>query len=135
MTVARGRQARLSFDLRADNRTSPSLRMSLPAAVNPLASGANAEPLAAFLAATRAAIEAGEFASLVLSKPRHGSGEPRAVRIRLIALKGVPALSFVAIHATRDTTRNLVLDDGIAEIAAMLRPGHSPAFAHATLHA
>ena len=109
--------------------------MSLPASVHSLPSGAAAEPLAAFLAATRAAIEAGDFASLVLSKPRHASGQPRAVRIRLIALKGVPALSFVATHATRDATRNLALDDGIAEIAALLRPGHSPAFAHATLHA
>jgi len=109
--------------------------MSLPASVNSLASGAVAEPLAAFLAATCAAIEAGEFASLVLSKPRHTSGEPRAVRVRLIALKGLPALSFVATHATRDATRNLVLDDGVAEIAALLRPGHSPAFSHATLHA
>jgi len=109
--------------------------MSVPASVHSLPSGAAAEPLAAFLAATRAAIEAGEFASLVLSKPRHASGEPRAVRIRLIALKDVPALSFVATHATRDETRNRALDDGIAEIAALLRPGHSPAFAHATLHA
>ena len=109
--------------------------MSIPASPRPGASRAAEEPLAAFLAATRAAIEAGEFASLVLSKPRHAGGEPRAVRVRLIALKGVPALSFVATHATRDVTRNLGVEDGIAEIAASLRPDHTPAFAHATLHA
>jgi len=109
--------------------------MSIPASTRPGASPATAEPLAAFLAATRAAIEGGEFASLVLSKPRHAGGEPRAVRVRLIALKGVPALSFVATHATRDVTRNLGVEDGIAEIAASLRPDHTPAFAHATLHA
>ena len=63
------------------------------------------------------------------------SGEPQAVRVRLIALKGAPALSFVATHATRDVTRNLGVDDGIAEIAASLDPDHAPAFAHATLHA
>jgi hypothetical protein len=50
-------------------------------------------------------------------------------------LRGAPALSFVATHATRDVTRNLGVDDGIAEIAASLAPDHSPAFAHATLHA
>ena len=109
--------------------------MSIPASAHPAAPRAAAEPLAAFLAATRAAIEGGEFGSLVLSKPRHASGEPHAVRVRLIALKGAPALSFVATHATRDVTRNLGVDDGIAEIAASLRPDHSPAFAHATLHA
>jgi len=109
--------------------------MSIPASARPGASPAAAEPLAAFLAATRAAIEGGEFGSLVLSKPRHAGGEPRAVRVRLIALKGAPALSFVATHATRDVTRNLGVDDGIAEIAASLGPDHSPAFAHATLHA
>ena len=36
---------------------------------------------------------------------------------------------------TRDVTRNLGVDDGVAEIAASLEPDHSPAFAHATLHA
>jgi SAM-dependent methyltransferase len=109
--------------------------MSIPATAHPAASPAAAKPLAAFLEETRAAIEGGEFGSLVLSKPRHVGGEPRAVRVRLIALKGTPMLSFVATHATRDVTRNLGVDDGIAEIAASLRPDHSPAFAHATLHA
>jgi hypothetical protein len=109
--------------------------MSIPTSARPGASPAAAEPLAAFLAATRAAIEGGEFGSLVLSKPRHAGGEPRAVRVRLIALKGAPALSFVATHATRGVTRNLGVDDGIAEIAASLGPDHTPAFAHATLHA
>jgi len=109
--------------------------MALPASAQSDASRAGAEPLAAFLALTQAAIESGEFDSLVLSKTRHASGEPRAVRIRLIALKGVPALSFVATHATRDVTRNLGVDGGIAEIAALLAPDQLPAFAHATLHA
>src|SRR4029078_8227956 len=49
--------------------------------------------------------------------------------------KSAPALSFVATHATRDVTRNLGVDEGLAEVAASLRPDHSPAFAHATLHA
>jgi len=107
----------------------------MPASAPRAASRAALEPLDAFLAGTRAAIEDGGFGSLVLSKPRHGGGEPSAIRVRLIALKGVPVLSFVATHATRDVTRNLGVDDGLAEVAALLRPDHSPAFAHATLHA
>jgi len=109
--------------------------MSNPALAHPAASRAAAGPLAAFLAEVRAAIEGGQLGSLVLSKPRHAGGEPRAVRVRLIALKGTPALSFVATHATRDVTRNLGVDAGIAEIAALLGPDHALAFAHATLHA
>ncbi|MEO8310995.1 MAG: SAM-dependent methyltransferase [Caldimonas sp.] len=92
------------------------------------------EPLAAFLDEVRAAIEGGAFASLVLSKPRHAGSGPRAVRARLIALKGAPALSFVSEHTTRDVTRNLPVDDGLAEVAALLDPTHATAFAHATLH-
>jgi len=109
--------------------------MSNPALAHPAASRAAAGPLAAFLAEVRAAIEGGQLGSLVLSKPRHAGGEPRAVRVRLIALKGTPALSFVATHATRDVTRNLGVDAGIAEIAALLGADDSLAFAHATLHA
>jgi len=92
------------------------------------------EPLAEFLAQTRAAIATGAFGSLVLSKPRHAGGEPSVVRVRLIALKGAPALSFVASHATRDVTRNLGVEDGVAEVAASLQAGGALAFAHATLH-
>ena len=99
------------------------------------AAPARAPPPAAFLDHVRRAIDAGTFASLVLSKQRDAGGEPSAVRVRLIALKGAPALSFVATHATRDVTRNRAIDDGLAEIAALLDPGRSPAFAHATLHA
>ena len=107
-----------------------STRTPDPKAASPAATG----PLAEFLAETRAAIASGEFASLVLSKPRHAGGDPSAVRVRLIALKGAPSLSFVATHATRDVTRNLGVEAGIAEVAASLEPGGSIAFAHATLH-
>jgi hypothetical protein len=96
---------------------------------------ARAAPLDAFLAEARRAIDAGALASIVLSKPRRAGAGPSAVRVRLIALKGAPALSFVAEHATRDVTRNLTVEDGMVEVATLLDPGHSPAFAHATLHA
>ena len=92
-------------------------------------------PLAAFLDASRAAIDAVRSArSCCPSRVMPAAGRA-SVRVRLIALKGAPALSFVATHATRDVTRNLGVDDGIAEIAASPRRDHAPAFAHATLHA
>ena len=109
--------------------------MSLPA---PLAARVDAAPeaaLASFVAEVRAAIESGAFESLVLSKPRSARADARAVRIRLIVLKGAPALSFVASHATRDLTRNLAVEAGLAELAALLDPAQPSAFAHATLHA
>ncbi|HSC65704.1 MAG TPA: SAM-dependent methyltransferase [Caldimonas sp.] len=93
------------------------------------------EPIVEFLDETRSAIASGAFGSLVLSKPRLAREGPSAVRVRLIALKGAPALSFVASHATRDVTRNVGVDEGLAEIAASLGPDHGSAFAHATLHA
>ena len=92
------------------------------------------DALAAFVDDVRQAIAEGAFVSLVLSKPRHSGGES-AVRVRLIALKEVPALSFVATHATRDVTRNLDVGAGVAEINALLDAGRATSFAHATLHA
>ena len=94
-----------------------------------------AAPAAEFVEAARAALAEGGFESLVLSKPRASTGAPKAVRVRLIALKGKPMLSFVAVHPTRDVTRNLAIDPGLAEVAAQLDPDHAPSFAHATLHA
>ena len=96
---------------------------------------AGAAPLATFLASLHASIDDASFESLVLSKNRAAGGEPKTVRVRLVALKGERALSFVAAHSTRDVTTNLPVDEGIAAIAAFLDPGQAPAFAHATLHA
>jgi len=99
------------------------------------ASSAGAAPFATFLAALNASIDDASFESLVLSKNRTAGGEPNAIRIRLIALKGERALSFVAAHATREVTSNLPVEKGIAAVAAFLDPARVPAFAHATLHA
>jgi hypothetical protein len=98
-------EARLSFAGGADNGASLARVMSIPAAAHP--ASPPVEPLAAFLGEVRAAFASGAFGSLVLSKPRDPSSGPSATRVRLIALKGAPALSFVATHATRDVTRNL----------------------------
>ena len=35
-------------------------------------------------------------------------------------------LSFVAVHPTREVTRNLAIDPGLAEVAAQLDPDQPP---------
>ena len=87
----------------------------------------------AFLAAARAAMNGGSMA-IVLSKPRPSGGDLKTVRIRPIALRGVPMLCFVWRHATRDVTRNLGIDAGLAAVADLLDAAADPWFAHATLH-
>jgi SAM-dependent methyltransferase len=93
-----------------------------------------ASPLDAFIALARAALAERSFESLVLSANRDPKGEAKSVRVRSIGLRGEPALSFVESHASRDVTRNLDVDAGLAAVAAMLDPASRPAFAHATLH-
>jgi SAM-dependent methyltransferase len=99
----------------------------------PAAAAARAPAIDAFIAAVRAALADGGFESVVLAKNRDADAEPRAIRIRHIALKGEPALTFVASHATRDVTRNCAIEDGLASIAGHLDRSRLPAFAHATL--
>ncbi len=91
--------------------------------------------VAAFVERVRDALADGSFEGVVLSAPRATGGEPTAVRVRAIGLRGEATLSFVETHATRDVTRNLAIDEGLAAVAAMLDPASRPAFAHATLHA
>ena len=92
-------------------------------------------PLAPFLDAVRGALVAGTFESVVLSKPRDGLTDPKAIRVRRIGLGGEPALSFVQSHGTRDVTRNHGIDEGVAALATWLDAGAAAGFAHATLHA
>ena len=92
-------------------------------------------PLDAFVAQARVALAGGTFEAIVLSANRDAQGEPKSVRVRAIALRSAPALSFVESHATRDVTRNLDIDQGLSAIVAMLDPGAQPSFAHATLQA
>jgi SAM-dependent methyltransferase len=108
--------------------------MNSPVA-SPVPPGGANSAQAEFLDSARRAIGAGTFESLVLSKNRERAADLRALRVRLIALHGAPALSFTHAHVSRDTTRNLGIDDGLAEIATRLDPGARPAFAHATLRA
>ena len=104
-------------------------------AVSPAAPLERASSLRAFLDAVRLACDDGSFESLILSKPRTRGAGPKAIRVRRIVLKGRPALSFVAAHATRDITKNLSFDDGIAAVAEHLDASSPASFAHATLRA
>jgi SAM-dependent methyltransferase len=117
-----------SAPLRADNLAT----MATTTPVSP-APATHAPAIDAFLGELRASLADGGFESLVLAKNRMPGGEPRTIRIRRIALKGRPMLSFVASHATRDVTQNLSIDAGIVAVAGHLDGSRSPAFAHATL--
>src|SRR5919107_3791580 len=83
----------------------------------------------AFLDAVRAACADGSFDSLVLSKSRAAGDAAKSIRVRRIALKGEPVLSFVATHATRAVTRNLPIDAGLAAVAGHLDPSRADSFA------
>ena len=108
--------------------TSSPATSAMPAAV-----ATRAPAIDAFVAAVRAALADGGFEAVVLAKNRDADGEPRAIRVRRIALKGEPTLTFVSSHATRDVTRNCAIEDGLAAIAGHLDRSRAPAFAHATL--
>ncbi|MEP7303784.1 MAG: SAM-dependent methyltransferase [Caldimonas sp.] len=92
-------------------------------------------PLDEFLAALARSIDAGGFASLVLSKKLAGAADLQDVRVRPIMLRGEPALSFVHRHATRDVTKNFARAEALAAIAGLLDPAAETRFGHATLHA
>ncbi|HEY2559026.1 MAG TPA: SAM-dependent methyltransferase [Caldimonas sp.] len=104
-----------------------------PTPVPEPAAAALPERVHTFVEAARAACDTGALETLVLAKPCSAGDGPKAIRIRRIALKGRPALSFVAAHATRDVTRNLAVDDGLAAVAGYLDPASAASFAHATL--
>jgi SAM-dependent methyltransferase len=86
-----------------------------------------------FLAAVRSAIVERSLVALVISKNRRSGDDLRTVRVRLIDLRGAPALSFVYRHATRDVTKNFDPSAGLAALGALLDPCAEPSFAHATL--
>jgi len=102
-------------------------------AIGAAPAAARAAAIDAFVAAVRAALDGGGFEAVVLAKNRDAGGEPRTIRIRRVAVKGEPVLSFVASHATRDLTRNLPIESGLAAIAGHLDRTVAPTFAHATL--
>ena len=88
------------------------------------------ESKARFLALLRIALDERRFLKAVLAKPRAGEARQR-VAVREIVLGERRALSFVESQPTRDVTRNLGIDEGLAEIDALI----GTRFAHAHLFA
>jgi hypothetical protein len=80
------------------------------------------DPAERFLACLGQSLADGSFVKLVLARPRKaqpGAADPgdadlQRVLVRRIMLKGAEHLSFVFRHATRDVTKNLPLDEGVA---------------------
>jgi Methyltransferase domain len=75
---------------------------------------------ARFLAALREAVAQHRFVSLVLAKPQGGAPDWQRTQVRLIDLRGTPHLSFLHRHDTRDITKNLGLEEGLAQVDALL---------------
>jgi hypothetical protein len=100
------------------------------AGLHPPVVTAPASRVAAFLGALAQALGSGSFAKLVLAKPvARTDDELQRIDVRLIALRGLPALSFVYTHARKDVTRNEDPAQGQVLIGKLL----GPVFAHAHL--
>ena len=93
--------------------------------VNASASGARGR----FFGLLRDALAARTFAGLMLSKPLADDSDLVRVAVRELALRGARGLSFVHSHPTRDVTKNLSLEDGVAAIDEFV----GRAFGHAHL--
>lgn len=77
--------------------------------------------LASFLEHLRASCADDSFVRLSLSSPSASAAPLERVLVRLVALRGDRQLSLTLRERRRDTTHNLAIDDGIAEIAQRLR--------------
>lgn len=87
------------------------------------------DPTSRFLALVAASLAESRLSRLVLSKYRGPDSTLNRVVVRPVVLKGQLHLSFVASHTTKDLTHNLLPDDGIAHLRALI-DGH---FSHANL--
>lgn len=83
-----------------------------------------------FVALCAAHLDNGGFETLLLSKHCGPEADLQRVSVRPVVLRGVPCLSFVYRHATRDETKNLPLAAGLARVRELL----GTVFRHAHLH-
>ncbi|MEO7338656.1 MAG: SAM-dependent methyltransferase [Caldimonas sp.] len=82
-----------------------------------------------FFALLQDALAQHSFVRLLLAKPARPDEDGLRVTVREVTLRGRRELSFVHSHATRDVTKNLSFEAGIALIDQLV----GPAFAHAHL--
>jgi trans-aconitate methyltransferase len=76
-----------------------------------------------FVHLVRLALAGGQFGKLLLSGPVSVDGDDEDVErltVRLVELRGEPALSFLWRHRTKDVTKNHAPEAGLAEIATLL---------------
>jgi SAM-dependent methyltransferase len=89
----------------------------------------NADPVQGFADELSASLSDGRFVKAVLAKYRGTEADLVRVSVRRVRLREQPHLQFIFHHATRDITRNLPLDEGVALVRAQLgaegfRNGH-----------
>ncbi len=68
----------------------------------------------------RSSQQQGRWLRLVLARPQGAEPGLQRVVVRRLLLRGQPALCFVYSHATRDITKNLALEEGLAQVDALL---------------
>jgi SAM-dependent methyltransferase len=73
-----------------------------------------------FLALLRTSVRAGQFTKLTLGKHRGADATLRNLLVRPVNLKAGLHLSLVWRHATRDITKNLAPDDGLALLERLI---------------
>lgn len=78
------------------------------------------DPRRRFFDAARAALSAGTVTKLILAGPRDANADLQRVQARPLLLKGRPCLSLNHLHRTKDVTRNLPVDEGLAALEALL---------------
>jgi len=83
---------------------------------------ANSAAIERFLSACARALQAQRFEKLLLAGYRGPEADLKRVTVRPLMLRGQPQLSFVYSHEQRDLTKNLPLDQGLAELPALLGP-------------
>ncbi|MCC6781454.1 MAG: SAM-dependent methyltransferase [Planctomycetes bacterium] len=94
--------------------------MTHPRPASPDARALPVSPIERFLALVDASCAEDRFVELRLSSPRAGTAGPERVLVRLIRLGGAAQLSFTRRETRRDTTQNLPLAQGLAQIRGEL---------------
>lgn len=73
-----------------------------------------------FVHLVRLALASGQFGKLLLSGPAGDDEDVERLTVRLVELRGEPALSFLWRHRTKDITKNHAPEAGLAELATLL---------------
>ena len=78
--------------------------------------------VARFIELLDASLAGDDFIKLVLAKYHGPEAQLNQLVVRRVVLRGQPCLSLVSRYATRDTTKNLPVAQGLQAVAALLGP-------------